>query len=271
MSNLNIEVRLYPLIDGVMQELCLLAQSLKEGRILQCHSQALFSGTEGSQTPDCAACIFDLTSETWNPAFWFEGKALEDDDDWRTSDEAAAASRADTITLLGTSGCYWSLTKKKRQKLNATLTTKGEEPPKKKRRKEAVPDPGIYNTFNITISADLLPELVYSNEPLVFGKPSKEYNPAFLDTVSVVMIHNEFDLQLLGLEKLQDGYLLDVIDDIEQHNMSAEDEIWSPSPDPTDTAYRASTSTTAARTEPYPQRERRARYAGKGEDEEESS
>ncbi|KAE9387593.1 hypothetical protein BT96DRAFT_1025820 [Gymnopus androsaceus JB14] len=91
-SQSSIESRLYPLIDGILHDLCAIAKPMENNSPLQlqCHPQSLFSGEGGdtSQIPDCAACIWDPIACTMWPAFWFEAKPLPAAS-WLTSKAAA--------------------------------------------------------------------------------------------------------------------------------------------------------------------------------------
>lgn len=60
-SQPDLECRLYPLLNRVMSDICIVAKCKSTSQIrLQCHNQALFAVPQSSRfrVPDCAACAY---------------------------------------------------------------------------------------------------------------------------------------------------------------------------------------------------------------------
>ncbi|KAE9387903.1 hypothetical protein BT96DRAFT_948017 [Gymnopus androsaceus JB14] len=187
------------------------------------------------------------------PAFWFEAKTALD---WLTSEAAASVvavifqqNRDREVKANDHIKRMVEAAEKEQESIAAALKRKrqqniqGPSTPPRKRQRTEIHDSDIRTTMDISIPDELLPVLIYFNEPLVLEESAEEYNPAFLQ-----VIRNETKMMLFaqkhgeGLEKLRQVYLRYVSQALDDHRTELHSDLYSPPQDSKDETYRPAPS-----------------------------
>ncbi|KAJ3759570.1 hypothetical protein EV360DRAFT_69396 [Lentinula raphanica] len=287
------EARVYTIWSRFGNDLCSCSRCNDSNSELECHNQfylPTIKSTKAHKMPDGALCIYNTESRELDPVLLMEAKTLElqDNEHWRSP--GAITLERPSIFIQGIYSSllifderkeievqkfikrYLDATKKKIRETYAGSQEQRQSISAIIKRKPRPSDP------HIQIPRDLLPKLVFFNEPIVLGNPARSYNPVILKAVKTILdkagivqqqpswfttdtanvdLENYESLNMnIGWKNVHDAYARSVNKEVDDFRANLGIDIWSPS-NQSDSSYMDVDSPEeiiASKRDPYPPR-----------------